>query len=156
MVQQIINAIIPLLITAIVGILGVVIKSLGDALVAFIETKKKEIIVKIGSATYNQNLAFAKSAWNIVDEYFRINSNVTKTIDAAQAKFAEEIKKLVPQITDEEINSLRQAIAGEVNQGRDVIVTPVAPLTIEVPKDDPNKINLPEIPQNPTDAPKAQ
>jgi len=125
MVQQIINAIIPLLITAIVGILGVIIKSLGDALIAFIETKKKEIIVKIGSATYNQNLVFAKSAWNIVDEYFRINSTIEKTIDSAQAKFAEEIKKLVPSITDEEIAFLRQTVAGEVNKGRDVIITPI-------------------------------
>ena len=125
MVQQIINAIIPLLITAIVGILGVIIKSLGDALIAFIETKKKEIIVKIGSATYNQNLVFVKSAWNIVDEYFRINSTIEKTIDSAQAKFAEEIKKLVPSITDEEIAFLRQTVAGEVNKGRDVIITPI-------------------------------
>ena len=147
MVQQIINAIIPIAITAIVGVLSVVIKTLGDAAVAFIAEKKNEVVTKIGVNTYNQNLAFAKSVWVLVDEYFRVNSTVTKTIDSATAKFVEEMKKLCPQLTDDEIKQLQQIVAGQINQGRDAIVTPVAPLTIETPKDDPNKINLPEIPQ---------
>ena len=147
MVQQIINAIIPIAITAIVGVLGVVIKSVGESLVAFIAEKKNEVVTKIGVNTYNQNLAFAKSVWVLVDEYFRVNSNVTKTIDSATTKFVEEMKKLCPQLTDDEIKQLQQIVAGQINQGRDAIVTPVAPLTIETPKDDPNKINLPEIPQ---------
>ena len=147
MVQQIINAIIPIAITAIVGVLSVVIKTLGDAAVAFIAEKKNEVVTKIGVNTYNQNLAFAKSVWVLVDEYFRVNSNVTKTIDSATTKFVEEMKKLCPQLTDDEIKQLQQIVAGQINQGRDAIVTPVAPLTIETPKDDPNKINLPEIPQ---------
>ena len=147
MLQQIINAIIPIAITAIVGVLSVVIKTLGDAAVAFIAEKKNEVVTKIGVNTYNQNLAFAKSVWVLVDEYFRVNSNVTKTIDSATTKFVEEMKKLCPQLTDDEIKQLQQIVAGQINQGRDAIVTPVAPLTIETPKDDPNKINLPEIPQ---------
>jgi hypothetical protein len=158
MVQQIINAIIPIAITAIVGILGVVIKSLGDAGVAFIEAKKKELVQKIGVNTYNQNLAFAKAAWNVVDEYFRITPNIEKTFEAKQKMFVDELKKLVPSLTDEEIASLRQIIAGEINKGKDVVVNPaeVAPVVVEAPKDNPNKIVLPEIPQNPIDETKVQ
>jgi len=127
MVNQIINAIVPIAITAIVAILSVVIKALGDAGVAFIGKKKDELVQKISANTYNQNLAFAKAAWNIVDEYFRITPNVEKTFEAKQKMFADELKKLVPDLTDDEIAQLRQVIAGEVNKGKGVVVaTPEA------------------------------
>ena len=124
MVQQIINALIPIIVTAVGAVLCKVIYIVGDALVAWLAEKKNALVIKIGADSYNQNLAFAKAAWDIVDEYFRITPNITKTIDAAQVKFAEELKKLVPSLTEAEIESLRQAIAGEVNKGRDVIIAP--------------------------------
>lgn len=76
---------------------------------------------QIGAATYTQRLNLARQAWGIVDEYFRITPNVTKTIDAAQAKFTDVIRKMVPSLTDEEIAQLRQAVAGEVNKGKSAI-----------------------------------
>jgi len=124
MLQEIINSVVPILISALIAVLVAVIKAVGDAAVQWIEKKKEALAVGIGVDTYNQRLSFAYQAWYIVDEFFRITPTVTKTIEAAQAKFAEEIKKLIPAITDDEIDQLRQAIAGEVNKGRDIIATP--------------------------------
>ena len=129
MIQQIINGILPIIVTAVIAILGVAIKSLGDAGVAFIAEKKKELIQKIGQNTYNQNLAFAKAAWNIVDEYFRISPNIEKTFNAKQKMFTDELKKFVPSLTDDEIAQLRQTIAGEVNKGKDVVLSDVVKTT---------------------------
>lgn len=124
MEQQIINQIVPVLVAAIFAVLTAVIKAVGDAAVKLIEKKKEAVEAKIGADTYNQRVAVAKQVWGIVDEYFRITPTVTKTIEAAQAKFTEEIKKLIPDITDEEIEHLRQAVAGEVNKGRDALTAP--------------------------------
>ena len=119
--EQIVNALVPVLITAIVAILVAVIKALGDALVGLIEKKREAVIAQIGTETYNQRLDFARSAWRMVDEYFRISPKIEKTIDAAQAKFTEYIKQYIPDITDDEIEQIRQAVAGEFNEGKEAI-----------------------------------
>ena len=123
MAQQIINEIVPVIITAVIAILVAVIKGVGDACIQYIQKKRNALEVKIGKDEFDKKLAFAKEAWNIVDEYFRITPQATKTIEAAQGKFMEEIKKLVPNITDDEVAELRQAIAGEVNKGREALTS---------------------------------
>lgn len=123
MLQTITSTVLPVAVTALIAVLVALIKGVGDAAVQFIDQKTAAVKVKMGADTYNQRFAFAKQAWNITDEYFRITPTVTKTIDAAQGKFAEEIKKLIPNITDDEIEQLRQAVAGEVNKGRAAIAT---------------------------------
>lgn len=124
MLQTILNVVIPVAVTALIAVLVAIIKALGDAGVQFIQQKQKVLQVKIGLDTYNKNLAFAKTAWGVVDEYFRITPAATKTIDAAQGMFAAEIRKLIPTITDAEIAQLRQAVAGEVNKGKNAIIAP--------------------------------
>ena len=121
MLQQIINAVVPVAVASIVAIFVAIIKAVGDAAISFIEKKKEAVQVKIGVDTYNQRLAFARQAWNIVDEYFRITPAVQKTVDSTGKMFADEMKKLVPSLTDEEIEQLRQAVAGEVNKGKAVV-----------------------------------
>ncbi len=128
MVQQIINGIasgiVPILIAALVAVLTVVIKGVGDAAVAYLSRKKDALIAKIGADTYDHDLAVARSIWGVVDEEFRITPTLGKTIANKQALFAEKIQKAIPGITDDEIEQLRQAIAGEVNKGRAALTAP--------------------------------
>jgi hypothetical protein len=132
MLQTIINAIVPVAITALIGVLVAIIKALGDAGVSFIQQKKAALEVKIGADTYAQNLAFAKATWAIVDEKFRITPTLEKTFEAKQAEFTAQIKKMIPEITDAEIEQLRQAVAGEVNKGKAVVATTVTD-TVQTP-----------------------
>ena len=122
--QQILNAIIPVAMTFILAIIAIVIKELGGAGVNFLIQKKEQITTKIGIDKYNSLLVFAEKVWLLVDEYFRITPNVIKTIDNAQLKFKQEILKKFPQLTDAEIDQIRQIIAGEINAGREVITSP--------------------------------
>lgn len=121
MYQQIINALVPVLITALTGVLVAVVKAVGDAGVQLIEEKAKAVKAKAGADKYDQYMKCAWQAWNMVDEEFRITPTLEKTIAAKQAEFEVQIKKLIPGITDEEIETLRQAVAGEVNKGREAI-----------------------------------
>jgi hypothetical protein len=116
--QTFISTVEPTVVTALVTVCVAVVTAGGNALVKFINQKIAALQVKIGADTYNQNLTVAKNIWNTVDEYFRITPNVTKTVEAAQAKFAELIQKALPGVTDDEIEQLRQAVAGEVNKGK--------------------------------------
>ena len=116
--QTILNTIGTAALTALVGVAVVAIKALGEAGVELIQRKKDAIVAKISADTYNHNLEVARSVWGAVDEYFRITPSITKTIEAAQEKFAEEIRKALPEITDDEIAQLRQTVAGEVNKGK--------------------------------------
>jgi hypothetical protein len=140
MYQQIINAVVPVAVTALVAVVVAIVKAVGDAAISFAQKQMAALEVKIGADTYNQKLTFAQQAWNMVDEYFRITPAVTKTIEAAQSLFAVEIKKFIPDISDGEIAQLRQAVAGEVNKGRATITasatdtapaTPTAPTTAQ-------------------------
>lgn len=132
MLQQIINDIIPIVVTAIGGILVKIIQSVGDAIIKFIDEKTEAEIQQKGIAQYNAELEIGRKVYGIVDEYFRV-SGISKTIEAAQTKFKEEILKKIPGLTDEEIEFIRQAIAGEINKGRDVINSNSTTTTTVIP-----------------------
>lgn len=131
MFQQIINQVEPVVISAAVAILTAAITAAGTAFVQFIQAKKAAVVQKMGVDNYNQKLAFAKQAWAMVDETFRITPALEKTIAAKQEAFAAELEKLVPDITAEEIEQLRQAVAGEVNKGRAVLTAPADTPTVQ-------------------------
>lgn len=121
MYQQIINALVPVLITAFTGVLVAIIKAVGTAGVQLIEEKARAVKAKAGAEKYDHYMKLARQAWDMVDEEFRITPALEKTFAAKQVEFEVQIKKLIPGITDEEIELLRQAVAGEVNKGREAI-----------------------------------
>ncbi|ADK15144.1 MULTISPECIES: hypothetical protein [Clostridium] len=122
MLQSIINGIVPIAVTVIVGVLVAVIKAIGDAIVVLVEKRKEEVIQKIRINRYNGCLQVAREVWRVVDEYFRINSNIKSTISNKQKKFEEEILKILPDLTATQIEQLRQSVAGEINKDKDKIV----------------------------------
>lgn len=121
MVQQIVNALVPVIITAIVGVLVAAIKSIGDAGIAYFNEKAAAVKAKAGQEKWEHWMNLGRQAWNITEENTRIVPTLEKTIAAKQAEFAVQIKRLIPGITDEQIEQIRQAIAGEVNKGKAAI-----------------------------------
>jgi hypothetical protein len=121
MVQQVIDALVPILITVIVAIFTAAIKAVGDAGINLINEKAAAVKAKARQDKWNHWMSLSQTAWNIVDEKFRITPNLDKTIATKQAEFETQIKKLIPGITATEIEQLRQAVAGEVNKGKAAI-----------------------------------
>ena len=107
-----------------VTIIGIVFGSLGAIAVAYVKTKRDALIVKIGKDTYNNNKDTALDVWKFVDEEFRVSGTIGKAMEDKIALFNAELLKQIPNLTQEQIDSLRQIIAGKVNEGRDVIVAP--------------------------------
>ena len=132
-VQTLINQLGPVVIAGVVAFLAKGVVPVGDAAIDFLNKKKEAVANQIGIEKYNSNLAKAKDIWGLVDEEFRITPALTKTIESAQEMFEEKILKLIPGLTKDEIEHLRQAVAGEVNKGKAVIIASVN--TVSIPQD---------------------
>jgi hypothetical protein len=124
MLNQILNAVEPIIVSAAVACLTALVGLVGNAAVKFIATKKAALIQQIGVDKYNADLQTARNVWGVVDEEFRTHPELTKTIESAAAKFEDELLKKVPGLTPNEIDHLRQVVAGEVNKGRAVVTAP--------------------------------
>ena len=123
MLNQIVNIIVPIIVTAIAGILVSIIKVVGDNAISYISTKKDAVATKVGIDKYNSTLQKAKSVWAIVDEEFRITPTLEKTVQNKQDMFDKLLKAKIPALTDNEIADVRQTIAGEFNKGKEVVTS---------------------------------
>jgi len=122
--NELLNQIIPLLITCIIGVLAVVIKGVGDVAIKFILTKRDEVVAKIGQIEYEKRIAIALDIWGIVEEHFRLNDLVSHTIDDKANYFNDLLLERIPSLTQEDLDYLRQTIAGQINNGKDKLNTP--------------------------------
>ena len=119
--DTLINQIGPVVIAAVIGILGVTIKAVGNVIIELIQKKKEELEQKLQIGKHQQELATAREVWNIVDEKYRITDKVEDLIKSKADDFDKLLLEKIPYLTDEEISELRQAIAGEINQGKKLL-----------------------------------
>lgn len=119
--QEALNTIGTAAMTALVGVGVIAIKALGNAVEKYISEKAAAVKAKAGADKWNHWMNLARAAWNAVDEEFRITPTLESTISAKQKLFDEALKQAIPEITDAQIEQLRQAVAGEVNKGRAAI-----------------------------------
>lgn len=119
--QEALNTIETAALTALVGVGVVAIKALGDAAVKYITEKAATVKAKAGADKWNHWMDLARQTFAAVDEEFRITPTLESTITAKQKLFDEALKQAIPEITDAQIEQLRQAVAGEVNKGRAAI-----------------------------------
>lgn len=74
----------------------------------------------------NQNyINTAKRIWGIVDENFRISKNIEDKLVSKADEFDKLLLAKFPELSQEDITELRQAVAGEVNQGKDVVLNQI-------------------------------
>lgn len=123
MKELLISQIAPIGATAITAILVVIIKTIGGAAIEVLAKKKEEIEQAIKASGHEQDLQTAKEVWNIVEEKFRITENVETVLSSKTDEFNKLLLKKIPGISQENIDDLRQAIAGQVNAGKQVILT---------------------------------
>lgn len=120
MKEQLLSQIIPIISTCIVIILSIIIKLIGDAVISFLEAKRKKIIGQ-ASDKYSKETAIACEIWNTVEEYFEMNKVSDEIKNKKIDIFSQELKKEIPYLTDGEINFLIQVIVKEINKGKDIL-----------------------------------
>lgn len=118
MIDQIINAIVPIAITVIISVLTAVINAVGKAAIKYIEKKKEAVMQEMCTDKYNCQIEFARAAWGMVDEYFRISPSIEKTFEAKQSVFDKILSDKYPELKSPDIIQLRQTIAAEINKDK--------------------------------------
>jgi len=129
MKELIISQITPIITAAIVSILVFIIKKIGDAVIELLVTKKKEVELRIASSGHKKELTMAKEVWNIVEEKFRITENCTSLLLSKSNEFDKLLLSKIPGLTQDDLNYLRQAVAGEINKYKNIETTNSATLT---------------------------
>ncbi len=105
-----------IIINIIVIILGSIISIIGTYIINFVKLKNDELIKNIGITKYISYKSLALDVWNIVDEYFRANKSINNSFDNKIKMFNSKLQNKCPGLTEEDIDFLRQTIAGEINK----------------------------------------
>ncbi|AJG98880.1 hypothetical protein LF65_02294 [Clostridium beijerinckii] len=71
----------------------------------------------------NKNyITVGKAIWNIVDENFRISKTVEEKVLSKADQFDKLLLAKFPELSQDDVAEIRQAIAGEINQGKAAVV----------------------------------
>lgn len=111
-IQQIISGLEGVAVTAILAVLGIVIKGAGEIAVQLLSVKRDEVLAKIGAERYNFYRKVALDVYNRVEEEFRGQSGVFEKKIAAFDKY---LMQRIPSLTEDELAHFRQSIVGDIN-----------------------------------------
>lgn len=121
MTDVLLNQIGPVVIAAVVGVIGVVIKSVGDVVIQLINKKKEEVEQQLELNKHEKEIRVAKEIWNIVEENFRIKDTIEGLAKSKADEFDKLLLEKIPYLTEDQVKMLRQTIAGEVNKGKEIL-----------------------------------
>lgn len=128
--QNFLQILYPILLTVLTGVLGY----LGKEVVKLTPKVIDFIVAKIGLTIYTKSKLVAMDVWNAVEEHFRLSNIIGDTVQAKQILFETLFKQRIPGITDANIKLFRQALAGEVNKDKPLIIKAIEdPVTIATP-----------------------
>ncbi|MBU3146835.1 hypothetical protein [Clostridium sp. CF012] len=116
--QDILSILYPVLLTILMGFLGL----LGKAVVKLVPKLIDFIVLKISLANYMKGKLVALDIWNVIEEHFRLSNIIGDTVQAKVVMFETLIKQKIPGITDMQIANFRQAIAGEFNKNKPLFI----------------------------------
>jgi hypothetical protein len=129
-VQNLINQAGPILASGVAGTVVFLANKAGSELKALIPSLQQNLENKAGAQKTANLESEAQKIWNIVDEQFRITQFVGDTIKAKQDMFNQKLLAKFPGLTQTEIDDVRQAIAGAVNQGKASVADTINTVTI--------------------------
>lgn len=121
----------PILFTFLTGALAYV----GKEVLKFVPKIVNYLEAKIGLTNYEKTKAIAWDIWNVVEEHFRLSEIDGDKVQVKMAMFETLIKQKIPEITNNEIETIRQAIAGEFNKDKPLVIRAIekASATVETP-----------------------
>lgn len=98
------------------------IKALIVILIKLAEARLEKAGVETLILKNESYIKVAKQIWYMIDENFRISTIVEEKLKSKVDFFNEAILKKFPELSQEDVDNLRQAIAGEINQGKEEVI----------------------------------
>ncbi|EKQ51381.1 MULTISPECIES: hypothetical protein [unclassified Clostridium] len=72
---------------------------------------------------YKSYTTFGKALWNKIDEEWRISKTVEEKVQSKAEAFDKALLAKFPELTQDDVTELRQSIAGEVNAGKEAVIS---------------------------------
>ena len=121
LISEILPQVLPTIGVVLTAILVTIIKKIGNEAVEYISKKKEVAEQQLNSDKNKEIIEFAMKAWNIVEEEFRVTENLNKFIGTKAEMFDKLLLEKFPILTEKQIAEIRQAIAGEINRGKEAL-----------------------------------
>lgn len=111
------------LVNFILGVVGIVSTFALAKLSQYLEAKKNEVATKKGIDNYNRALQIAKGLYLVLEEEFK---DIAKAGADKKTEMDKRLLELVPELTQQELDSINKQIWTEFNaKVVDVITSPV-------------------------------
>lgn len=99
------------------------IKTILKLLVKVLESKLVKAGIEEQLLKYKNYIEVGKSIWKMLDENWRISENVENKLESKAAEFDKALLIKFPELTQRDVQELRQSIAGEINSGKDAVLS---------------------------------
>lgn len=124
--NQIVDVALPIIATGIaggvVGILVKIIQPIGDIIIKYVEEKIDASGITKLLARHQDELLTAKQIFFVIEEKYRLSQKVEDLLTSKAEEFDKLLLAKIPYLTQDQIDTLRQSIAGEFNKGKQAIL----------------------------------
>jgi hypothetical protein len=122
-INQISSIAMPIILGGIVYLVKKLIVPIGDTVIDYLVEKKTTLGITKQLANHQEEILTAKQVWGIVEEKYRITQKVEDLLVSKSQMFDQLLLKKIPYLTQENLDDLRQAIAGEFNKGKQAVIS---------------------------------
>ena len=98
-------------------------KELIKILVKLIESKLQKSGIEEAILRNQNYITIAKQIWRQIDEDYRITEKVEDKLKSKAEQFDAKLLSKFPELTQDDITDIRQALAGEINEGKTEVVS---------------------------------
>lgn len=99
------------------------IKTILALIAKVLESKIKKSGIEETILKNKKYVEAAKGLWYMVDEDFRISKTVEDKLKSKSDEFDKRLLTKFPELSQDDVQELRQSIAGEINAGKEAVIS---------------------------------
>ena len=104
--------------TVIAAVVLMIVKKIADYAVTYIKSNTEKIKKELNILKNDEALKEGKKIWWAIEENFRIGNDSKYSGESKAENFDAILKNKFPNMTKEDIETLRQSTAGQLNKGK--------------------------------------
>lgn len=113
--QEILESSMPIIVQAVIAIVGIIVSIATKKAIAFLEEKRLEVSNQMGEQRYNFFAQIARDVYIAVEQQFKGQEGVS---EEKRKAFNEKILKQLPWLTEADLEHFREKVVGDFNEAR--------------------------------------
>ncbi|MGL5414593.1 MAG: hypothetical protein ACRDDY_13335 [Clostridium sp.] len=115
---EIIREVTPIIVTILMGIITYLVKVIGNSIIKYLAKKEEVLEKELGKKKFETAMNIGKMIWSEIEEEYRLNPNLKSNAEGKIIEFNRKLHSKMNCLTFDEIDEVRQAIAGEFNRAK--------------------------------------